>query len=145
MKDLVKFHSDNKYLLMAYDQNQLKHLGQIVGNHEKKEVSKIVKDYKENLGKALLNPPRKTNYINALTHIFGYFSDELSSKEKEFILDNFEKYRWDQIHLTVLITVLESYIIKYDIQYLIDQTIWITYPEDLLNISDTGKWKKNKT
>ena len=139
MSELVKFHSDNKYLLMAYNQNLLKTLGQIVANHDKKDFSHIVEAYGENLGLAFAEPPKDTSYINALMHIFGYFSDDLSSKEKEFILDRFEKYRWDQIHLSVLLTVLESYAIKYELDYLLDQTIWITYPEELLDISDTGK------
>ena len=88
---------------------------------------------------ALANPPKNGSFINAFMHIFGYFSDELRGKEKEFVLDRFEKYRWDMIHLSVLVNVLHSYVIKYDIDYLLDQTIWITYPEDLLNISDSGK------
>lgn len=139
MKKLVEFHSDNKYLLMAYNQNQLKILGKIVANHEKQEIGEVIKAYEEELGLAFAEPPRMGNYINSLMHIFGYFSDKLSPKEKEFVLDKFEKYRWDQIHLSVLITVLESYAIKYDVEYLLNQTIWTTYPEELLDISDTGK------
>ena len=139
MKELVKFHSENKYLLMAYNQEELKHLGKIVGNHEKKSFKDITEEYKKHLGLALANVPKKTGYINAFMHIFGYFSDDLSAKEKEFVLDRFEKYRWDMIHLSVLVNILNTYAIKYDMEYLLDQTIWITYPEELLNISDTGK------
>ncbi len=139
MKELVKFHSENKYLLMAYNQEELKNLGKIVGNHEKKSFKDITEEYKKHLGLALANVPKKTGYINAFMHIFGYFSDDLSAKEKEFVLDRFEKYRWDMIHLSVLVNILNTYAIKYDMEYLLDQTIWITYPEELLNISDTGK------
>ena len=139
MKELVKFHSKNKYLLMAYNQEELKNLGKIVGNHEKKSFKDITEEYKKHLGLALANVPKKTGYINAFMHIFGYFSDDLSAKEKEFVLDRFEKYRWDMIHLSVLVNILNTYAIKYDMEYLLDQTIWITYPEELLDISDTGK------
>lgn len=139
MSELIKFHSDNKYLLMAYNQEVLKTLGKIVTNHDKKSFKDITDEYKKNLGLALANVPKKGSFINAFMHIFGYFSDELTAKEKEFVLDRFEKYRWDMIHLSVLVNVLHSYVIKYDIDYLLDQTIWITYPEELLNISDSGK------
>ncbi len=139
MNELVKFHSENKYLLMAYNQEQLKTLGHIVGNHDKKSFGEITKEYKTHLGMALANVPKRSGFINAFMHIFGYFSDDLSSKEKEFVLDRFEKYRWDMIHLSVLVNVLNTYVVKYDLEYLLDQTIWITYPEELLNISDTGK------
>lgn len=139
MSELVKFHSENKYLLMAYNQTQLKNLGRIVGNHDKKSIEEIIEEYKKYLGMAFAKAPKRSNYINAFMHIFGYFSDDLSSKEKEFVLDRFEKYRWDMIHLSVLTNILQTYTIKYDRDYLLDQTIWITYPEELLDISDTGK------
>lgn len=139
MSELVKFHSENKYLLMAYNQTQLKNLGRIVGNHDKKSFEEITEEYKKHLGLAFGKSPKRSNFINAFMHIFGYFSDELSSKEKEFVLDRFDKYRWDMIHLSVLVNVLQTYAIKYNSDYLLDQTIWITYPEELLDISDTGK------
>lgn len=143
MKELVKFHSDNKYLLMAYNQSQLKNLGKIVANHGKEEFNKIIEKYSEHLGLAFARVPRRSNWINSLMHIFGYFSEDLSSKEKEFILDRFEKYRENQIHLTVLVNILETYAIKHDGEYLLNQTIWTTYPEELLDISDTGKNNDN--
>lgn len=35
--------------------------------------------------------------------------------------------------------LLRSYVIKYEQSYLLDQTIWQPYPEELVDISDTGK------
>lgn len=143
MKELVKFHSDNKYLLMAYNQKELKTLGQIVANHDKKQFNQVVKDYHTHLGLAFAAVPKRSNFINSFMHIFGYISDSLSKNEKEFILDRFEKYRSEQIHLSVLSTLLKTYVIKNDLEYLLSQTIWTTYPEELLDISDTGKTSIN--
>ena len=39
MDDIIKFHSRNKYLLMAYNQEKLKILGNIVANHQKKKFA----------------------------------------------------------------------------------------------------------
>lgn len=139
MKDLIKFHADNKYLLMAYNQNQLKVLGQIVANHDKKPFNQVIQAYHEHLGLAFANPPKRGNYINVLMHILGYFSDDLSSREKEFILDRLDKYKQDQIHLSVVVHILQSYVIQYNKEYLGSQTIWETYPEELLDIRDSGK------
>lgn len=139
MKELVRFHSDNKYLLMAYSQEELKNLGQIVANHDKKSFNELIEDYCYHLGLALAELPKRSNFINSFMHIFGYISDSLSTNEKEFILDRFEKYRSEQIHLSVLSNILKTYVIKNDLEYLLSQTIWITYPEELLDISDTGK------
>lgn len=139
MKELVRFHSDNKYLLMAYNQNILRTLGKIVANHEKKDFEELIEDYSQHLGLAFAELPKRSNFINSFMHIFGYISDSLSKNEKEFILDRFEKYRSEQIHLSVLSNLLNTYVIKNNLEYLLSQTIWITYPEELLDISDTGK------
>lgn len=139
MKELVKFHSDNKYLLLAYNQSQLKNLGKIVANHDKKPFREVIDEYEYHLGLSFARLPRKSNYINTFMHIFGYFSESLTKGEKTFILDRFDKYREDKLHLSVIINLLKTYAIKYEREYLLNQTIWSAYPEELLDISDTGK------
>jgi uncharacterized protein YbgA (DUF1722 family)/uncharacterized protein YbbK (DUF523 family) len=139
MKDLVKFHSDHKYLLLAYNQNQSKILGKIVANHEKKHFKEITDEYESHLGMVFAKMPNKNNYINTFLHIMGYFSDGLTSREKKFILDRFQKYREDKLHISVVLNLLRTYVIKYNLEYLLDQVIWTTYPEELLDISDSGK------
>lgn len=139
MKELVKFHSENKYLLMAYNQNKLKTLGQIVANHSKLEFERVIKDYKEQLCMALTEAPKYTNYINSLMHIFGYFSEELSPEEKSFILDNFEKYREDKVHLSVPVNLLKAYVLRFKDEYLLNQSIFSLFPDELLDISDSGR------
>lgn len=139
MAELVKFQSDNKYLLMAYHQREQKLLGRVVANHDKKDFDELIEEYRDHLGIAFARPPRCSNYVNALMHIFGYFSENLSSKEKEFVLDSFDKYKKGSIPLSVPLNVLRSYTIKYEQPYLLQQSIWEPYPEDLMDISDTGK------
>lgn len=139
MRELVKFHADHKFLLLAYNQGQSRVLGKIVANHEKKSLKEIINEYELHLGLAFSRLPNKNNYINAFMHIFGYFSDELTSREKTFILDRFQKYKEDKLHISVVLNLLRTYVIKYNQEYLLDQVIWSAYPEELLNISDSGK------
>ena len=137
--ELVKFQSDNKYLLMAYNQREQKLLGRIVANHEKQTLEVLMEDYRKHFGNALVRIPRYGNYINALMHIFGYFSENLSSKEKDFVLGTFDKYRKGKIPLSVPINLLRSFVIKYELDYLLNQSIWVPYPEELMELGDTGK------
>lgn len=139
MSELVKFHSNNKYLITAYSQNQLRKLGRIVANHDKRPFEYVANEYRNELGIALSDVPKCTNYINSFMHIFGYFSDSLSSKEKEFVLDSFNKYREDKVFLSVPVNILRSYVLRYEQDYLLDQSIWSPFPEGLLDTSDTGK------
>lgn len=137
MARLVKFQADNKYLLMAYNQREQKVLGRIVGNHDKRSFEELIDDYRDHLGLTFARVPRCSNYINALMHIFGYFSEQLSSNEKDFILSNFDHYKDGKIPLSVPINLLRSYVIKYEQSYLLEQTIWSPYPEDLMDTSNT--------
>ncbi len=139
MKDIIKFHADNKYLFLAYNQDKTRKLGKIVANHEKFPFKIVVKKYKEILSELLENPPKYTNYINSLMHIFGYFSDELNREEKQFILDNFHKYREDKVHLSVPVNLLRTYVLRFKDKNLINQTIWEPFPDEFLDIADSGK------
>lgn len=139
MKDIIKFHADNKYLFLAYNQDKSRKLGKIVANHEKFPFKIVVKKYKEILSELLENPPKYTNYINSLMHIFGYFSDELNREEKQFILDSFHKYREDKVHLSVPVNLLRTYVLRFKDKNLLSQTIWEPFPDEFLDITDSGK------
>lgn len=139
MKDLVEFHSRHKYLLMAYNQEKLRRMGQLVANHEGLAYKEILNLYKEELGEAMSDLPSINNYINTLMHIFGYYSDKLMSEEKKFILDSLDKVKEDKLHLSVPVNLMRGYAIKYEQDYLLDQYIWEPFPENLLDISNTGK------
>lgn len=139
VKELIKFHADHKYLLLAYNQTQSRILGKITANHEKKPFKEIIEKYELHLGLAFAKLPSRNNYVNAFMHIFGYFSEALTTREKAFILDRFQKYKEEKIHMSVVLNLLRTYVIKYNQDYLLDQVIWAAYPEELLDISDSGK------
>jgi len=139
MKGLVRFHAENKLLLMAYNQEELKVMGQIVANHQKKEVDVVFMDYREHLYKALAIPPKYTSNINVMMHALGYFSKKLSSEEKKFFLNTLEEYRREQAPLSVPLSLLRSYIVRFKEDYLMQQTFFEPYPAEFLAVRDSGK------
>jgi uncharacterized protein YbgA (DUF1722 family)/uncharacterized protein YbbK (DUF523 family) len=139
LDELVKFQSDNKYLLMAYNQKEQKLLGRIVSSHEKKSFETIIQEYREHLALAFARAPRYTSIITALQHIFGYFSEKLSPKERAFFLETLENYRENKIPLSVLIHMLKGYALEYNELYILQQTILSPYPDGLVDLSDSGK------
>lgn len=141
MRSLVQFHTENKFLLMAYNQKELKILGQIVANREQHPLNEIVQNYREHFFKAFATLPRYTSNINVLTHAMGYFKKHLSHREKNFFLDSLEKYRKRKIPLSVNLGIINSWIIRFGEDYLSHQTYFSPYPETLVEITDTGKGK----
>jgi len=139
MKDLVEYHARNKFLLMAYHQKEMRVLGRIVANPEKKKVRAVFEEYEAHLRSALANPPRYTSSINVLMHALGYFSDGLSRSEKAFFLESLEKYRAGKIPLSATLSVVSSWLARFKNEYLEKQTFFAPYPEALVEISDSGK------
>ena len=72
----------------------------------------------------------------------GYFSKEISSNEKAFILDSMEKYRAGRVPLSVPLNVLRSLIVRFEQDYLMQQTFFEPYPEELVEITDSGKGRR---
>ncbi|NCC81586.1 MAG: DUF1722 domain-containing protein [Clostridia bacterium] len=142
MKDLIDFHSRNKYLLMMYNQSQLKILGSILGNHDKKNHEEVFSLYTDNLLKAIKRNPSYKTKINMLLHIFGYFSDELNSEEKAFFLDNLENYRNSKVPFSLPLSVLYSWAIRFNQEYLKRQRIFKSFPSALINVTDSGKGRE---
>jgi uncharacterized protein YbgA (DUF1722 family)/uncharacterized protein YbbK (DUF523 family) len=137
--DLVEFHSTNKLLFMAYNQKQLKILGQILGNHGELSVKDVYKEYEKNLILALNKLPRYTSNINVLTRSMGYFSDKLTHREKEFILDTIEQYRGGKVPFSVPLYVIKSNAVRFEEKNLTNQTFFEPYPSVLDNVTDSGK------
>lgn len=139
LADLVEFHARNKYLFMAYQPTTLKKLGNIVGNHEKKTLQQIFEEYEGELYSLFQKLPKYTSNISVSQHLFGFFSKDLSSKEKEFFIEMIDKYKKKKVPLSSVASLLKSWAIRFDNEYLLKQSYFQPYPERLIEISDSGK------
>jgi uncharacterized protein YbgA (DUF1722 family)/uncharacterized protein YbbK (DUF523 family) len=139
LRALVEFHTNNKYLLMAYNQAQLRTLGRIVANHERKGTDAVLELYELYLKGALSRMPRFTSMINVLMHTFGGLSKNLKSDEKQFFLNSIEEYRDERIPLSTLIHLIEAWAIGQNNTYLLAQTFIRPYPLKLVEITDSGR------
>ena len=139
MRRLIEFHSNNKYLLMAYNQKYQKELGKIVANHEKLPTDNVINEYKNILKLALAKPLRRGTNINMLMHLFGYFKKVLSKDEKAYFLDILEQYSLKKVPFSVPISVIYVWVIRFDEEYLKNQEIFNPYPIEILDVTDSGK------
>jgi uncharacterized protein YbgA (DUF1722 family)/uncharacterized protein YbbK (DUF523 family) len=142
MKDLVDFHADHKLLLMAYNQAELKQLGAIVANHEHRPVHEVFDLYRSHLAGAMRRAPRYTSNINVCMHAMGYFSKDISAREKSYFLDSLERYRRESLPLSAVINIINAWIARFDQPYLEQQVYFHPYPEEMAFISDSGKGRE---
>lgn len=139
MAALIEFQKANKLLLMAYNQKQMRILGQIVANHEKKKIEMVFSEYDIHLKKALTTIPRIGSNINVLTHALGYFKTGLKAAEKTHFLKTLDKFREGKAPLSVPVSIIHSWIARFGQEYLTGQTYFEPYPEELIQTSDSGK------
>lgn len=135
-KDLIEFHARSKFLLMAYSQITMREMGRIVSNQKETGIGEAIKQYEQLLGKALSKGPDYTSHINVMMHCFGYVSSELSKDEKDFFMDSLDLYRDDRIPLTTLKSMINSWILRFKVKYLLDQYYFEPYPVELIRSID---------
>ncbi len=139
MRDLVSYHASHKFLLMAYNQTAMRELGRIVANADRRPFPEVAAAYRTRLTEALATAPRRTSAVNVLLHGFGYVSDGLSTSEKAFFLETLERYRAKQVPLSVPASLIRSWILRFDVDYLLDQVYFEPFPQELVSVLDSGK------
>jgi len=136
---LISFHSYNKLLLTAYSQRELRVLGRIVAYQKKKPFAQIINDYAVHLYDSLKSPPRRGANINVMAKGMGYFSSKLSKEEKSFFISSIDKHREGKLPLSAVLNVLKAWIIRFHEDYLMKQTFFEPYPEELAETDVTAQ------
>jgi uncharacterized protein YbgA (DUF1722 family)/uncharacterized protein YbbK (DUF523 family) len=134
VSDLIQFHTDNKFLIMAHSQKEFKILGKIVANHDGLDFSKQARVYREHFSEALKKPPLYTSKANVFVQLFSNFSNQLSQEEKEYFLQSVEGYKDKKIPSSALLAILQSWIARFGDDYLKKQTLFEPFPKDLVEL-----------
>ena len=127
IKNLVRFQSMNKYMLMAHDQEELKIMGNLVASYKKKKFSEILEEYEEHLKASLENSPTIKKHINVIMHIFGHFSKKFESHEKEKFFHMINKFKEEKTELGEILAEINSIVFKFNNTYLASQTYFLLY------------------
>lgn len=139
IKQLQDFHRNNKYLFMSFHQYHMKALGNIASNRDKREFEEVYKEYKKQLHVLFSSPLTMNKRINVLAHIYGYFKKQLSQSEKDFYFSTQDDYANGYIPFSTTLRILHSFIVRFDQDYLSNQTIFEPYPKELITQLDSGK------
>ncbi len=129
--ELVAFQGRHKLLLMAYSQEEMREMGRIVAHQAETGMGTALENYEEHLLRAFTAGATYRSHINVLEHAFGYVSGKLTKEERAFFLDNLEMYREDRTPLVTLLNLLESWILRFEVSYLKEQSYFRPYPPEL--------------
>lgn len=140
-KDLVDFHTSYKYLIYSKSQSSYKELGNIVANHDKKEIEEVLDIYKVAFLEAISKKGTISKTYNVLLHILGYFKKLISKDEKEVMLEAMEEFKEGIIPLIAVIKLLNIYTKRFEIDYLLKQKFLSPYPKELALRSTVKAYK----
>jgi len=132
IEGLVQFQAENKLLLTAYSQKELRVLGRLVANRKSIPQDQLFHEYFTHLLAAFKSPPRLGSNINIALKSFGYFSDKLDLAEKKYFVKTLDKYRSGIVSLCVISAILKSWFLRFKEEYLLSQTFYTPYPNKLL-------------
>ena len=136
---LSDFQAKNKYLLLAYNEKEMRLMGSLAANLKKRPVKEVNEEYGGHLLLAFAKQLSFKPVINVLTHALGYFKEQLVKEEKKFFLESMEKYRAGKLPLSAVTGLLQMWIVKYKVDYLKEQTFFSPFPEELVDLGDSGK------
>jgi len=128
---LVDFHTSYKYLIYSKSQKSYKELGQIVANHEKKDIEEVLSLYKQKFLEAIALKGRTSSTYNVLMHIFGYFKKYITKEEKHEILAALDEFKEHIIPLVAVIKIIKIYVKRFNIEYLDNQKFLTPYPKEM--------------
>jgi uncharacterized protein YbgA (DUF1722 family)/uncharacterized protein YbbK (DUF523 family) len=136
---LVAFQARHKLLLMAYSRRRLDACGRLVANPARRPPGEVYQDYAREFAGAFARPARPASHVNVIQHGLGYVSARLTPAERRHFLTLLERYRRGTIPLASPLSVLRSWIVRFEVAYLEQQVYFQPYPEDLVDLMDSGK------
>lgn len=133
-RSLVAFHSACKYMLMAYHPQRTTELGRIVANAAISDAAAF-DAYRALLTDTLRNAPTPSGHANALSHMFGYVSQDADEAWRAQFIEQLAEYRATDIAEVVRRRMKKDLFNIATTQrrtYLLAQSYFQPYPEELL-------------
>lgn len=131
ISSLIEYHTRNKLLFMAYDKEIMTIMGRVVADQDGLKVDEVYENYLQLLLEILSTPARSGSVVNAMMHAFGYFSRNLSARDKFLFLNKLQSYREDNSVIFDLRVLLKTRAEEFKLDYLCSQTLFSPYPPEL--------------
>lgn len=136
---LVRFHTVHKLLLLANSQKTMRELGPLVADVKKRPLADVTEDYARGFRRAFLRIPRYTSHLNVLEHGYGYVRERVSAPERRHFFDLLDRYKDKRVPLSTPLNLLRSWLLRFEVDYLLDQLYFEPFPPQLSSLQDSGR------
>jgi uncharacterized protein YbgA (DUF1722 family)/uncharacterized protein YbbK (DUF523 family) len=128
---LLNFHTRHKLLILSHSPRHYRMMGKLVTKANDLPLAELYQQYQTLLMESLQLKTRPKKNANVLIHMMWYFREQLSSDEKQELLEVINHYRQEYIPLIVPITLINHYVRKYNQSYLKQQVYLNPHPLEL--------------
>lgn len=129
--NIVDFHTKHKLLILSHSPRHYQMMGKLVAQAKDLPLKELYRQYQTLLTESLQLKTTLKKNTNVLQHMMGYFKEELSSDERQELLEVIDHYRKGNIPLIVPITLINHYVRKYNQPYLKQQVYLNPHPLEL--------------
>ena len=138
-KNIIEFHKNNLLLLKSYDEESTNEVSDILNENRMEDQ---VHQYKEKVLNIVSNQRKKENKLSIIIKVFEKYKNMLNEEEINMFNGLIESYENQRIPFTTLEVVIKMYATRFKDKDILNQTFFYPYPENLINITDSGKGRK---
>ena len=138
-KNIIEFHKNNLLLLKSYDEESTNEVSDILNENRMEDQ---VHQYKEKVLNIVSNQRKKENKLSIIIKVFEKYKNMLNEEEINMFNGLIESYENQRIPFSTLEVVIKMYATRFKDKDILNQTFFYPYPENLINITDSGKGRK---
>ena len=138
-KNIIEFHKNNLLLLKSYDEESTNEVSHILNENRMEDQ---VHQYKEKVLNIVSNQRKKENKLSIIIKVFEKYKNMLNEEEINMFNGLIESYENQRIPFSTLEVVIKMYATRFKDKDILNQTFFYPYPENLINITDSGKGRK---
>jgi len=131
---LGRFHENNRLLFRSYDEGSYRLMGDIYSKDE--EVSEIFDLYEDALHDLFRSPAGCESRIKIMEDIYEEIKDGIGKEEKELFQDSLKDYNEGKTSLDVPLSILHSWLMRFEEEDMKNQSFFYPYPRDLVRLED---------
>jgi len=109
-RDLVEFHTEHKFLLLAHDQEAMRRLGRLVAEAGSGDLNQIGHEYISGMMMALEKPAKRQAQVNVLRHLAGFLSDKMDSGDRVELDESIHSYRTEELPILAPLTLIRHHL-----------------------------------
>ena len=129
---LMEFHKRHKFVLLAHDEACYRRLGPMIAKVDANSLGEVAGEYIAAFMQAMKKHASRKRHMNVLQHIMGYLKEDISSEDKQELLEILEQYRHAQLPLIVPMTLLNHHLRRFPQPYISEQYYLTPYPQELM-------------